>query len=142
MPPFNPDRVAFRHGDGSPLSDQLEHLIHRVIGCGITVHRTLGPGYLESCYEEAMAIEMTHQRINYERQKPFVVQYRDQRVAEGRLDFLVERELVLELKAVRAFTPVDEAQAIAYLRATGNKIALLMNFNVPILKDGIRRIIL
>jgi GxxExxY protein len=117
-----------------------DELAYAVIGCAIEVHRHLGPGYLESVYEEALAVELRLRGIPYERQKTFAVSYKDRSVGEGRLDFLVAGRLVVELKSVEALAPIFKAQVISYLRANGFHLGLLIN--VPVLKDGIQRIVL
>jgi len=139
---FDPQSIAFRHAEGSPLDDATEQLVTRIIGAAIEVHRVLGPGYLEKVYEEALCIELEHRSLSYQRQKPFEVRYCDRVVGAGRLDILVEDRVVVELKAVETMTPLFKAQTISYLRATDVKIALLINFNVPVLRQGVKRILL
>lgn len=126
----------------SEPSERADLLARTVIGAAIAVHRALGPGYPESVYEEAMAIELAHQGLRYRRQHTVGVFYRDQRVGEGRLDFLVEDALVVELKAVERLAAVHRAQVLAYLKATGLALGLLLNFNEAVLKDGLERIVL
>ena len=123
------------------LGAEIEGLASRVIGAAIEVHRALGPGHLEAVYHEAMVIELTLRRIPFVREKPIEVVYRRRRVGEGRVDLLVADRVIVELKAVEALAPVHTAQVISYLKATGLRLGLLMNFNVPVLKDGLRRII-
>lgn len=118
----------------------MNQLTEQVIGAAIEVHRALGPGFLESTYGKALAIELRHRRIQFEQESLVSSTYRNESVGEGRLDFLVEGKLILELKAVDQFHPIHTAQAISCLKATGHKLALLINFNVPALKDGIKRI--
>ena len=115
-------------------------LTEQVIGSAIEVHRALGPGYLESTYSKALAIELRYRGIPFEKESFVSLNYRGETVGEGRLDFLVQDKLILELKAVDQLHPIHTAQAISYLKATGHKLALLINFNVPVLKDGIKRI--
>ena len=124
------------------LSDELEDLIHRIIGCCITVHRALGPGLLESIYSRAVCIELDAQRIQYEREKLIPVRYRDQVLCSHRVDIVVEKQLVLEIKAVERLHPVHHAQLLAYLRIANLPVGLLMNFNVAVLKEGLERIVL
>jgi GxxExxY protein len=115
-------------------------LTHAIIGAAIEVHRLLGPGLLESAYEECLAREFVLRNIPFERQKPAPVVYKDVKLECGyRLDFLVDGTVVVELKAVECFAPVHEAIVLTYLRLLGCRLGLLINFNVPILKDGIRR---
>src|SRR5258706_7366009 len=120
----------------------LDRLAHLVIGAAIEVHRILGPGFLESVYEEALCVELGLRGVRYEKQVPVAVDYKGSSVGESRLDLLVEGVLIVELKAVEAFAPIQTAQVISYLKATGRKLGLLINFNVSILKEGIKRIVL
>ncbi len=115
-------------------------LTHAIIGAAIEVHRLLGPGLLESAYEECLAREFVVRGIPFERQKPSPVVYKDVKLECGyRMDFLVDGKVVVELKAVEGFAPVHEAIVLTYLRLSGCRLGLLINFNVPILRDGIRR---
>jgi len=120
---------------------RLNGLTDAVIGAAIEVHRALGPGYLESVYEEALAIELSLRNIAFERQYRFDTQYKGHVVGSGRIDFLVDSRLVVELKSADALLPIHQAQVISYLRALGLQVGLLLNFNVPALKSGIRRIV-
>lgn len=120
----------------------MSELTGLVIGAAIEVHRVLGSGFLESVYEEALAAELELRGIRFNRQKVVAVNYKGRRVGEGRLDLLVGNTLIVELKAVANITPIHEAQVLSYLKMTGYPLGLLINFNVPLLKDGIRRIIL
>jgi GxxExxY protein len=121
---------------------ELDQLAHAVIGAALQVHRLLGPGFLESVYEEALCIELQTRKIPFVRQALVPVYYRDHIVGECRLDLLVAEALVVELKAVEELAQIHTAQVISYLKATGHNLGLLVNFNVPILKQGIRRIVL
>ena len=123
-------------------SEELDRVAHEVIGAAIEVHSVLGPGYLESVYEEAMSIELGLRGIPFARQTDVAVSYKGQQVGKGTMDFLVNGTLVVELKAVTELAPVHKAQVMSYLKATGCKLGLLINFNVALLKDGIRRIVL
>jgi GxxExxY protein len=115
-------------------------LTHLIIGAAIEIHRTLGPGLLESVYEECLAKEFSLRGIPYERQKPIPLIYKDLKFECGyRLDFLVSRRVVVELKSIEAIAPIHESVMLTYLRLSGSPLGLLINFNVPILKDGIRR---
>jgi GxxExxY protein len=122
-------------------SKELDDLANSVIGAAIEVHRHLGPGYLESVYEEALGVELVERHIPYRRQHPISVNYKGKSVGEGKLDLLVSDKLVVELKAVEALLPVHKAQVISYLKATNLHLGLLVNFNVSVLRDGIQRII-
>jgi GxxExxY protein len=117
-------------------------LTERVIGAAIEVHRYLGPGFSESVYEEALAWELTDRGILYARQHPITVYYKERPVGEGRLDLLIEGRLIVELKSVDQFSNVHVAQVLSYLKATQISVGLLINFNVKVLKDGIRRLVL
>lgn len=123
------------------ISNELNHLVERVIGAAIEVHRALGPGYLEKVYEEALAVEFRLQEIPFERQYPVSVIYKGHPCGEGKLDFLVGGVLVVELKTVEQFAEIHRAQVISYLKVTGLDLGLLINFHVPILKDGVKRVI-
>lgn len=117
-------------------------LTEGVIGAAIEVHQNLGPGYLESVYEEAMAIELDCRKIAFQRQYAFTKQYKGHEIGTGRLDFLVDEVLVVELKAVDRLLPIHQAQVISYLKATSKPLGLLLNFNVTVMKAGIRRVVL
>ncbi|MEK7815963.1 MAG: GxxExxY protein [Pseudomonadota bacterium] len=122
-------------------SKELDELANSVIGAAIEVHRHLGPGYLESVYEEALGIELMERHIPYRLQHLISVTYKGKSVGEGKLDLLVADKLVVELKAVEALLPVHKAQVISYLKATKLHLGLLINFNASVLRDGIQRII-
>ena len=108
----------------SVLSSETDALITRIIGCAIRVHSELGPGFLETIYASALEVEFAHEGIAFEREKPIVVRYRDEVIAGQRLDFVVNGQVILEIKA-----------------ATKLRVGLLINFNVPLVKDGIKRIV-
>jgi GxxExxY protein len=123
--------------------ENIELLANRVIGAAIEVHKHLGPGLLESAYEACLALELDHLSIPFERQKPLPIVYRNRAVdAAYRLDFVVSGQLILELKSVERFEAIHTAQVLTYLRLTSFKLALLINFNVPLLRDGLKRVIL
>src|SRR5262249_41474381 len=114
----------------------------RVIGAAIEVHRTLGPGLLESVYETALASELTERRIPFERQKPVPIRYHGLILDGGlRLDFLVGGELIVELKTVERLNDIHRAQILTYLKLAGCPVGLLLNFNTATLKHGIRRFV-
>ena len=120
-----------------------QDLSRKIIGCAIEVHRNLGPGLLESIYEECLAKELELNRISHERQVMLPISYKGTRLeGEYRLDFLVENKIILELKSVESVLPVHKAQLLTYLKLTGLRLGLIINFNVPALKDGIIRIVL
>lgn len=122
--------------------EKIDELAHKVIGAAIEVHRHLGPGFLESVYEEALSIELNLRGIAHERQRPIHVDYKGNPVGEGRLDILVGEQLIVELKAVETLAPIHTAQVISYLKSTEYSLGLLINFNVTRLKEGIKRIVL
>ena len=118
-------------------------LTGKIIGAAIEVHKALGPGLLESAYEECLCYEFDLREINFERQKPLPIEYKEVKLDCGyRIDVLVEDLVILELKAIDILQPIHEAQILTYLKLTGLKIGLLINFNVHILKKGIRRFVL
>lgn len=127
----------------SPLepSAELDELAHQVIGAAIEVHRHLGPGLLESVYEQAFCVELNLLGINFRRQASVELSYKGHHVGQGRLDLLVENKLVVELKAVEKLTDVHKAQVLSYLRTTGYHLGLLINFNVRVLRAGIMRLV-
>jgi GxxExxY protein len=118
-------------------------LSERVIGLAIDVHRQLGPGLLESAYEECLCFELEQSGIAFERQVDLPIVYKQVRLDCGyRMDIVAERELVIEIKSVERLIPIHDAQMLTYLRLSGYKLGLLMNFNSSTLKDGLRRIVL
>jgi GxxExxY protein len=120
---------------------ELDELANSVIGAAIEVHRCLGPGYLENVYDQALGIELLERKLPFQRQHPISIVYKGQTIGGGRLDLLVSNQLVVELKAVDVLLPVHKAQVISYLKATGLKLGLLINFNVSVLRNGLQRII-
>ncbi|MDZ8054232.1 MAG: GxxExxY protein [Aulosira sp. ZfuVER01] len=123
-------------------SNGIENLAYEVIGAAIEVHRILGSGFLEEVYHKALREEFLIRKIPYKSEHPVKVNYKGRPVGEGKLDFLVGDSLIVELKAVQNLTPIHEAQVLSYLKMTNYPLALLINFNVPLLKEGIKRIIL
>ena len=116
-------------------------ITEKIIGAAIEVHRHLGPGLLESVYEAVRAYELAQLRLFVERQKPVPITYKGLSFEEGyRLDLLVAGTVVVELKCVDAILPIHEAQMLSYLKLTGLKVGLLINFKVPVLKQGIKRL--
>lgn len=125
------------------LSMDDNEVTHQIIGAAIDVHRFLGPGLLESAYEECLARELVLRGLRVERQKPVPVVYKDAKLECGyRVDLLVEGRIVVELKAIDALAPIHDAILLTYLKLSGHKLGLLINFNVELLKDGLRRFIL
>lgn len=128
----------------SPLPDaaHINRITDGIIGAAIEVHRHLGPGLLESAYEACLAYEMSQRKLQFERQKPLPLVYREVKLDCGyRLDFLVEGLVVVELKAIDALLPLHDAQLISYLKLTGCPAGLLINFHARLLKAGIRRLV-
>jgi len=117
-------------------------LSREIIGAAIEVHRYLGPGLLESAYSCCLARELCIQGIDYIAELPVALEYKGEKVDAGyRLDFLIDRKVIIELKSVDKFLPIHDAQLLSYLRLTEMKLGLLINFNVPILKNGVKRIV-
>ena len=137
MPKAGDDRLVL-----DARLEGLNALTEKIIGCAIEVHRNLGPGLLEATYESALCIEFEDSGLKYDRQVPFPVVYRGRTVGEYRLDVIVDDSVVVELKSIEKFDPIFEAQVLTYLKVTGKKIGLLINFNSRFLKDGIKRYIL
>ena len=122
---------------------EFDELSNRVIGCALEVHRELGPGLLESTYEQCLAHELKINGIRFELQHPLPVKYKGVRLDCGyRVDILVEDKLIIELKSVEQMKSIHEAQLLTYMRLAGVKIGLLINFNVTKLKNGIKRFVL
>jgi GxxExxY protein len=121
---------------------EFDRLTRRVIGAAMTVHRTLGPGLLESAYQHCLAIELQEERIEFAEQVALPLSYRGHALdCSYRLDFVVEHALVLEIKAVEALAPIHQAQLLSYLRMGGFKVGLLINFHTTLLKSGLRRVV-
>jgi GxxExxY protein len=117
-------------------------ITHEIIGAAIEVHKHLGPGLLESAYEECLFHELQLRNLRVERQKAVPVVYKQTKLECGyRLDLLVEGRVVVELKSVEGLGPIHEAIILTYLRMSGHRLGLLINFNVSVLKDGVRRFI-
>jgi GxxExxY protein len=126
-----------------PRQVGINKITEEVIGAAIAVHRALGPGLLESAYQECLCQELALGGIPFERQVPLPLEYRGIRLECGyRLDILVSGAVVVEVKSIEAIAPIHEAQLLTYLRLGGWSVGLLMNFNVVVLKDGIRRKVL
>jgi len=122
---------------------KYNELVDRVLGCAVEVHRHLGPGLLESVYETCLCYELKRAGIEFVRQKPLPIKYKDVELdCQFRIDVLVEDQLILELKSVHAIEPIHQAQLLTYMRLAGKKWGLLINFNVSMLKDGIKSMVL
>lgn len=121
-------------------ADELNELAERVLGAAIEVHKHLGPGFPESVYENALCAELELRDMPFERQVPIDVYYKDRHMGRGKIDIWVDRQIVLELKTVETVLPKHKAQGKAYLAATKNELAYVLNFNEATMKDGIHRI--
>ncbi len=122
---------------------KFDELSNRVIGCAIEVHRHLGPGLLESTYEQCLARELALAEIAFQAQAPLPVAYKGIKLDCGyRIDLLIERQLIIELKVVEKLLPINEAQILTYMKLANISTGLLINFNVELVKDGIRRFVL
>ena len=122
---------------------EFDAVSKEIIGCAIEVHRQLGPGLLESAYEECLMYELSKKALNVKRQMPIPVIYKDIRLDCGyRIDLLVENSVVIELKSIDTLAPIHHAQILTYMRFSGIKTGLLINFNVTILKNGLKRFVL
>lgn len=118
----------------------INEITEKIIGCAIEVHRNIGPGLLESAYEECLAYELKNAGLLIQRQIPVPVVYKDIKLECGyRIDILVEHEVIIELKSVDSLAPIHEAQILTYMRFANKRIGLLINFNVTVLKNGIKR---
>jgi GxxExxY protein len=118
-------------------------LTGKIVECAILVHKSLGPGLLESAYEECLYYELTEIGINTLKQHPMPLIYKNKKLDVGyRIDLLVDEKVIIEVKSVDALNPIHQAQVMTYLKLSGCRIGLLINFNTVFLKDGIRRIIL
>jgi GxxExxY protein len=128
---------------GKLTQAELNHLTEKIIGAAIEVHRHLGPGLLESAYENCLVYELERLGLKVECQKALPLVYKEIQLDQGyRLDLLVEQQVIVELKVVEQISPVHEAQILSYLKFSGCKIGLLINFNVKLLKNGIHRFIM
>jgi GxxExxY protein len=128
-------------GNGD-VSSRANARSREVDGAAIDVHRALGPGFLESVYEEALCMKLHERGIPFARQCEVAIHYKSRAVGIGRVDIIVDESLIIELKAVDALVPIHTAQLLSYLRITGYPLGLLINSNVATLKEGIRRIAL
>ncbi len=126
----------------STTENYINMITEKIIGCAIDVHKILGPGLLESAYEECLCYELKQQGLNFERQIPFKIEYKAIQIDHGyRVDLLVEDKIVVELKAVDKIAPIHDAQILTYLKMSNKRVGLLINFNVKMLKDGIKRFV-
>jgi GxxExxY protein len=127
---------------GLEFAGEHDALTEKIIGCAIEVHRTLGPGLLEATYEAALCVELKLAGLKFQKQLVIPVNYKNQPVGEYRLDLVVADQVVVEIKSVDRFDPIFEAQLLTYLKITGLKRGLLLNFNSRLLKDGVKRLVL
>lgn len=122
--------------------EEINRLSEKIIGAAMEVHRALGPGLLESVYEEALCHELGLRGLSFARQVPVPLRYKGIDLTTNlRLDLIVEGDIVVELKSVEEFLPIHDAQVLTYLRPSGIWLGLLVNFNVPVLRDGIKRLV-
>lgn len=135
------DFFEWRARHGQELDSDLERLAAVVIDAAPEVHRHLGPGLPEKSYEEALSHELALRQIPHACQAEIEISYKDKRVGKGWIDILVDRRLIVELKAVDQLTPTHRAQVVTYLTITDLNLGLLINFNVALLKDGLKRVI-
>ena len=125
----------------TPIPSELNELVGQVIGAAIEVHKALGPGLLESAYATCLCRELDLRSIPYEKEKPLPIDYKGTKLDCGyRMDLLIDNQLILELKSCDRLQPIHEAQLLTYLKLTGIRVGLLVNFNVPLLKRGIKRL--
>ena len=121
---------------------RINEITEKIIGAAIEVHRVIGPGLLESSYEACLCRELEMQGLRFARQVLLPVRYKDIDLDCGyRMDLVVEESVIVEIKAVEGILPIHEAQLLTYLRLTGQRVGLLINFNVPVLKQGVRRLV-
>lgn len=122
--------------------ERLNRITETIIGAAIGIHKALGPGLLESAYEACMVYDLTQAGLRVDQQKSLPVVYREVKLECGyRLDLLVEKEVIVEIKSIEKFLPIHKAQLMSYLKLADCKVGLLINFNVEILKDGIQRVV-
>ena len=122
---------------------EFDELSRKVIGLSIEVHRELGPGLLENTYKQCLAYELSQAGINFQMEVELPVKYKNVLISCGyRIDLLIENNLIIELKCVDKIIPIHEAQLLTYMKLSGIKVGLLMNFNEIVLKDGIKRFVL
>ena len=126
----------------TPLTSAEETIINGAIGCAIAVHRELGPGFRESIYHRAYRLELQSRGLPFESDRRVLVKYRQWSIPGQQIDLIVAAIVLVELKAVPRLRPLHEWQVRSYLRTTGLRVGLLMNFNTPLLKDGLKRIVL
>ncbi len=125
------------------MQEDSRQVTGEIIGAAIEVHKALGPGLLESAYEACLAFELVQRGLRVEQQKPLPIVYRGVTLECGyRLDLLVAESVIVEIKAIERLAPIHDAQVLSYLKLSGHKVGLLINFNVQAVKDGIRRLVI
>jgi GxxExxY protein len=125
----------------SPAGPEIERLVTRIMDCAFTVHRALGPGFKESIYTQALCLEMDSRGLKFEREKPIDVIYKQWKIPGQRVDLLVERTVLVEIKSVPKLRKVHSSQVVSYLKTMDLKIGLLMNFKARVLKEGFKRVV-
>ncbi len=132
-----------RESSEKRTSGRLDDIAREIVDAAFTVHKTLGPGLLESVYQTCLIYELGKRGLRVQQEVSVPIQYDEIQIEGGlRLDILVEDQIIVELKAVEKLLPIHKAQILTYLKLTGNRLAFLINFNVPTIKDGIKRIVL
>ncbi len=127
----------------SPSIIELNPLTKDVVDCAFKVHKHFGPGLLESIYHEAFAVELKERDIPFELKKLFSLLYKNKKLKNSfKIDILIDDNIIVELKAVERLQPIHDAQILSYLKLTNKKLGVLINFNTPLIKDGIKRIAL
>lgn len=130
------------HNGTKDTKEESDRLSHQILGAALEVHRALGPGLLESAYEECLAYELSIRRLDFQRQKPLPLRYKEVKLDCGyRLDLVVEGLVIVEIKSVERSLPIHQAQLLTYLRISNLWLGLLLNFNVPLFRSGIRRLV-
>jgi len=134
--------LTTEHTEITEMKKKLNMITENIIGAAIDVHRELGPGLLESSYEVCLAHELAKRGLHFERHKELPITYQEVRIDCGyRIDLLVESEVIVELKAIEKLQPIHQAQLLTYLKLSGCRVGLIINFNLRILKDGIKRLV-
>jgi GxxExxY protein len=125
----------------APIPDRVNQLSAIIVDSALTIHRKLGPGLLERIYEECLIYELRSRNLKIESQITLPIEYKELKIDDAyRIDVLVEDSVIIEIKAVETILPVHEAQLLTYLRLTNHRLGLLINFNSPLIKDGIKRV--
>ena len=128
--------------DPAPIPPEVEEIGHRVIGCAITVHRILGPGFREQIYERAFCLELDEAGLSYECEKRILVPYKGWQIEGHRLDLIIGGVVIAELKVLPRIAEIHRLQVRSYLKATGLRLGFVMNFNSEVMKNGIKRVVL